>query len=56
MDKKAFDKRIEAAMAEIAAQVTADYGNGRDIDNTDELYCLPDKDSIIDIKIGRAHV
>ena len=49
MDKKAFDKRMEAAMAEIAAQVTADYGNGRDIDNTDELYCLPDKDSIIDI-------
>ena len=49
MDKKSFDKKMEGAMKDIAQLVIADYEKGRDIDNTDELYNLPEKDEIIDI-------
>ena len=49
MDKKSFDKKMESAMRDIAEIVIADYQKGRDIDNIDELYNMPEKDEIIDI-------
>ena len=49
MDKKSFDKKMERAMSDIAAIITTDYKLGRDIDNIDEIYNMPEKDEIIDI-------
>ncbi|MCQ2508334.1 MAG: serine O-acetyltransferase [Dorea sp.] len=49
MDKKIMDERMGQALLPIVDAVLSDYELGRAIDNTDDLYRLPDKEAIIDI-------
>lgn len=43
------DRRMESEMQSVVAAVLEDYKLGRDIDNTKELFQLPQKEKIIDI-------
>lgn len=43
------DSRMEYEMRAVVNSVLADYEMGRDIDNTKDLFRLPNKDAIIDI-------
>ena len=48
MDKKIMDMRMAEALTPIVDAVLSDYEQGRAIDNTEDLYRLPDKEAIIE--------